>query len=64
MAKPASTAAAAIEIAPLPDLLVVLLGSLVYFAVLLVVRGIPAEIWQAIRHRGDQGLGILEPPSR
>jgi O-antigen/teichoic acid export membrane protein len=54
---------AAVALAPLPALVVVLIGSVIYFAVLLLLRGIPVEIWHAIvrRHAARE---LLEPPSR
>ena len=58
----ALAAGAAVALAPLPELVVVLIGSVVYFAVLLLLRGIPVEIWHAIVHR--RGQDVLEPPSR
>jgi hypothetical protein len=55
-------AGAAVALTPLPELVVVLIGSAVYFAVLLLLRGIPVEIWHAILHRSAQD--VLEPPAR
>ena len=57
----ALAAGAAIALIPLPALVVVVIGSVVYFAVLLLLRGIPVEIWHAIVHRRTQD--VLEPPA-
>jgi O-antigen/teichoic acid export membrane protein len=37
--------------APLPDVVALVLGALAYLGVLVVMRGIPAEIWRAIASR-------------
>jgi O-antigen/teichoic acid export membrane protein len=47
----ATAAGAAFGLAPLPDVAAVLLGSVTYFGILLVLRGIPAEIWRAVASR-------------
>jgi O-antigen/teichoic acid export membrane protein len=58
----ALAAGAAVALSPLPELAVVVIGSAVYFAVLLLSRAIPVEIWDAIVHRRAQD--VLEPPAR
>ena len=58
----ALAAASALALTPLPSVLVVVIGSAVYFAVLLLLRAVPVEIWHAIVHR--RGQDVLEPPSR
>ena len=45
----AAAAAGALLLAPLPQIVDVVLMSAVYFGVLLLLRGIPTEIWQALR---------------
>lgn len=57
----ALAAAVAVGLAPLPDVVAVLLASAVYLGVLLLLRAIPAEIWHALRGRG---AALAEPPSR
>jgi O-antigen/teichoic acid export membrane protein len=47
----ALAAGAAVEFAPLPDIVVVLLSSTIYFGVLLVLRAVPQEIWLAVTRR-------------
>jgi O-antigen/teichoic acid export membrane protein len=47
----ATAAGAAFGLTPLPDVAVVVLASLAYFGVLVVLRGIPAEIWRAVTSR-------------
>jgi O-antigen/teichoic acid export membrane protein len=42
---------AALGFAPLPDAVATVLASVAYFAVLLLLRGIPTEIWPALRRR-------------
>jgi hypothetical protein len=42
---------AALAFAPLPDIVAVVLGSIAYFGVLLLLRGIPTEIFRALRRR-------------
>jgi O-antigen/teichoic acid export membrane protein len=57
-------AAAAVALAPLPEIAVVLIGSAVYFGVLFLLRGIPVEIFDAVLRRGGDGADVLAPPSR
>jgi O-antigen/teichoic acid export membrane protein len=47
----ALAAGAAFGLVPLPDVVAVVLGSAAYFGVLVVLRGIPAEIWHAVTSR-------------
>lgn len=47
----AVAAGAAFGLAPLPDIVAVVLGSVAYFAILVALRGIPAEIWRAVTSR-------------
>lgn len=47
----ATAAGAAVGLTPLPDVAAVMLGSVAYFGILLVLRGIPPEIWRAVASR-------------
>jgi O-antigen/teichoic acid export membrane protein len=47
----ATAAGAAFGLTPLPDVAAVAFGSVAYFGILLVLRGIPAEIWRAVASR-------------
>jgi O-antigen/teichoic acid export membrane protein len=47
----AGAAFAAVGLTPLPDVAAVVFGSAVYFGILLLLRGIPAEIWRAVASR-------------
>jgi O-antigen/teichoic acid export membrane protein len=42
---------AALGLAPLPDIVAVVLASAAYFGLLFVLRGIPPEIWRAVTSR-------------
>jgi hypothetical protein len=43
--------ALAVWLLPLPDAVLVVAASVVYFAVLIAVRGVPPEVWAALRSR-------------
>ncbi len=60
----ALAAGAAFWFAPLPDLVAVVLGSVAYLGVLLVLRGIPVEVWHAILRRHRSVDEVFPPPSR
>lgn len=60
----ALAAGAAFWFAPLADLVTVVLGSAAYLGVLLVLRGIPVEIWHAIMRRDRSVDDVLPPPAR
>jgi O-antigen/teichoic acid export membrane protein len=47
----ALAAGAALGFAPLPDIAAVVLGSAAFFGILLLLRGIPPEIWRAVTSR-------------
>jgi O-antigen/teichoic acid export membrane protein len=47
----AAAAGAAFGLTPLPDIVAVVIGSLAFFGILLLLRGIPAEIWRAVTSR-------------
>ena len=57
----ALAAGVAVGVAPLPDVVAVVLASAAYLGVLLLLRAIPKEIWHALPGRGG---GPGEPPSR
>lgn len=46
--------ALAVWLVPLPDVALVVLASLAYFAILALVRGIPWEVWDAFRNRAQR----------
>jgi O-antigen/teichoic acid export membrane protein len=47
----AAAAGAAFGLTPLPDIVAVVIGSVAFFGILLLLRGIPAEIWRAVASR-------------
>jgi O-antigen/teichoic acid export membrane protein len=47
-------AGVALGVAPMPDLLAVILSSAVYFGLLVLLRAIPKEIWHALPGRGGR----------
>ena len=47
----AAAAGAAFALTPLPDVAAVVLGSVAFFGILVLLRGIPPEIWRAVASR-------------
>jgi hypothetical protein len=59
----ALAAGVSLAFVPLPDVLVVVLGSIAYFGVLFLLGGIPKEIRHALR-RGSAAGDVLPSSSR